>query len=1342
MAEEKITEIISQEAFDQVKQLGEELDVLNSKMAESIKTSVELRKTVSSATTYKEMASAMSQVNDAATQFVKTSSDRLNVERQIKAEGEKMVKVLEEEDRQLFTALNALDKVRKSDEELAAAVVKVDMALESQKKKLKDVKDEVRDSGTINDEQKKKIAELTVTIGELNVKRSEMMRQLKEDANTSTAVNTSYRQMNAQLVMLRNAYKSLTEEQRDNADIGGAMREAINNLDERLKAIDKSIGSNQRNVGNYEVILEKALNGEMNMRSVLKELQQELTNQEVKRRLLGQTIAEQEKKVQQLLDTEGKESASYKAEAQTLDGMKQKYTDMGAAISDLTQKTGALKDAQSDAQTAVKNAAQDAGGVKAAVEGVSLLTQSYNALNAMMAVSGADSQKLADIFNKMMIIQNGLNSINKIAITLQKESLLRLKIREAVDKVRLVYIKAQTSDTVKQTAAEVAETAATVANTKAEQVNTSAKSGNTAATVAATAATGGLAAGEGVATATSFTLAGALKAVGVAIKSIPGVGWILAIASALAAVIPVLVSVRKKHDDLNVSVNEGRRFAQVYNEAANSIEKEVMQMDRLVSKINNSERGSREWEKAVKAVADNLGVSSKWLKENIDKTNELAEAWKNVRLAQAIDEKSVEKAAKMMTDTVDGMEKLREEVEKSGDIYASDKQLKKYGEDLRNALNLTNDEVKKMYQESAAELVEARKTMTAAEGAQLSIWDFFLKKATNLAKEKGLEIIKKSDEVTKSVKDNMDSLADAARDSASQIVQNEIDGFDNYADFIADTAKKNAETAKKLQLKTIAGAKEYYAKQKKAALDAAWENHKANKTSQEQYEKEVLAIKTRYANEERLATDSLRKQSLKSTDSAAEYYKGILRELESYEDKSLTKTYRGRLNKLEKMKAAELAKYKLTEEQKANVEKLYAIKRAEIEDDEQKRVQQSIAAAYAVQVEQRLKLLETNAKAAGKKGYELSALLLDIEEQRYQQEAVNREEAFKKETNDVEEGSEEWVAIRNKYNSMEELAEAEHQSKMREIRKSGIDQQLDEVMKQYADLRNILITEGGGNLSQSDELQTNYDESKAALQLFIDDKARILEEGLMTEEAYYRRLHEMQAKAAQDEKALNDMRKENVWSMANATVDAFNSIADSIKGMLGDSVNAVIAQQALSLAQVYMEQGVAIASAIRLAFEDKSNVTWYEAAAKAVTSVALVIGETVAAFKAVKQAKIASAQAQVSAYAEGTSHHPGGDAVVGEGGKPELVSTGNKSFVVAKPTLIKDLPVGAKVTPLEVQSLREMPQQVDFDLSEVVEHMTKIEKRDRVHIDVGKNVYSYIVKGANRTRLLNKQFSH
>ena len=1261
MAEERINDIIAPEAFDQLKQLSADLSESNTKMSELIKTCGELRKSVSEAVDYKGMASAMSQVNNAATQYVKTSSDRLNVERQIKAEGEKMVKVLEEEDKQLFTALNALDKVRKSDEELAAAVVKVDLALESQKKKLKDVKDEVRDSGTINDEQKKKIAELTVTIGELNVKRSEMMRQLKEDANTSTAVNTSYRQMNAQLVMLRNAYKSLTEEERNNVDIGGQMREAINNLDERLKAIDKSIGSNQRNVGNYEVILEKALNGEMSMRRVMMDLQRELTNVEIKRRLLGQTIAEQEAKVAQLLDTEGKTSSNYQQEAATLDEMKRKYTEMGNAVNDLTEKTGFLRDTSSDMQTAVKNAAQDAGGVKAMTESIGLLTQGYNALNALMAVSGADSQQLADIYNRMMIIQNGLNSINKIALALQQQSIIRVKARAALDKVRLLYMKAQTGETAKQAAAEVAETtaeaantAATKANTVAEQANTAAKSGNAAATVAATAATGGLAAGEGVATATSFTLVGALKAVGLAIKSIPVIGWILAAISALGA-LTVLVY---KHLTAEKELTEEQRLRkEIEAEAANARQKaledtakEFMVLDRNVKKIHEAAEGSREHSAAVKDVADKLGVSESWLRKNIKRVDELTEAWKRVRKAQALSDAYVTAAANKQ---VEAEQKI---------IELQSKEYK---------------ERKKMLQEMGY------------------------------------------------------SKADAKRMAQQENLNNTI-----------NTIRRNAATQ---------------AKELGQLADDAMAGVQADI-------EQVAAVQEEAANNTAKTTSSSVNAQKKEIEAAAEYYKGVLKQLADFEDKELTKTARGRIAKLEAQKAEELAKYTLNAEQRAKVEELYAKRIQEIRDEEARRVQQSIAAAYAVQVEQQLKLMEDEARRRGIQGKELSDLLIKIENERYAQEEKNREEAFRKETKDLEKGGAEYVAIRKKYDALYEKAVFDHEAKLGNIRASGIDGEFEKIRNAYKNLINELtIQRGGDELTEVEKLQLAAKQSREELELFesmtteqLDTVRQLFEDGLITQEdyaertdsilkgmgltmaQYYAKLAELRANDVKDQKAADDAKNKSIFASSMVIADSFQSIGDSLSQLTGESIGMTIAMQAIAMAQVLANQAVAISAAIEKAMSDPTNVNVMMAIASAAAGVAAVLAQVVSAKMAIDQSR--QALSSVNAYAEGTSNHPGGDAVVGEGGKPELVTAGSKTFIVEKPTLIKDLSVGSKVTPLEVQRMSEISQQVD--LSGVLASMEDLKKRDRVHIDVGKNVYSYIVKGASKARILNKQFSH
>jgi hypothetical protein len=85
------------------------------------------------------------------------------------------------------------------------------------------------------------------------------------------------------------------------------------------------------------------------------------------------------------------------------------------------------------------------------------------------------------------------------------------------------------------------------------------------------------------------------------------------------------------------------------------------------------------------------------------------------------------------------------------------------------------------------------------------------------------------------------------------------------------------------------------------------------------------------------------------------------------------------------------------------------------------------------------------------------------------------------------------------------------------------------------------------------------------------------------------------------------------------------------------------------------------------------------------------------------------------------------------------VTEESKNYVKDRPTLIIDLPVGSKVMPLNTRTLDSHQQ---IDLTEVLSSMNRIERKDCVHIDVDRNVYTYIVKGVSRSRVLNKQISH
>jgi len=62
----------------------------------------------------------------------------------------------------------------------------------------------------------------------------------------------SYDDLNAKLNQLIRNYKALTQAQRDDISVGGAMLKQIDLLDSELKQLDATMGRHQRNVGNYK----------------------------------------------------------------------------------------------------------------------------------------------------------------------------------------------------------------------------------------------------------------------------------------------------------------------------------------------------------------------------------------------------------------------------------------------------------------------------------------------------------------------------------------------------------------------------------------------------------------------------------------------------------------------------------------------------------------------------------------------------------------------------------------------------------------------------------------------------------------------------------------------------------------------------------------------------------------------------------------------------------------------------------------------------------------------------------------------------------------------------------
>ena len=615
MAEERINDIIAQEAFDQLAEFGKALNALNDKMKEIIGTADEVKKAMSSATGFKDVADATSKANDVAKEYVETTRKSQEVHAKMKSTFEGVMSSVDKYDKAIDGAREAMRSAREETGQLLLRVIDEKAAVEAssksrkeQNKLLKESQDDlkaaktaldgyvakeksIRDTiaataaemerekeangensaryselaqkmesyqmmlesnvseqqkyleimnaaqqavdkhkdrlvdleiaerqhkasmseaqlaakqsldieqqqaGSINElrkqlsqytsaynalsEEERENIEIGVPLAEGMNAIKERLRELNNEQKNAGFAEGSYRQLNAELGELRNQYKALSEAERENDEIGGALQQRIMELDTKLKALDKGIGQNQRNVGDYTMILDRVMNGEVSIRNAMRTMSIELNKNELRRRGLTDSIKEQEKAVQELRRTEGEGSAAYTEAVQKLDQMNAEYAEVTSKVNDLTDKLGNLKDVQADISRATQGMAADAGNVKAAVEGVGLLTNAYSILQAGTVALGADSQALADIYNKVMVLQQGLNSINKIADALQRESILRVRARAALDKLRLAYTQALAAETAKKTAIETTETAATTANTVAEKTNTAAKVGNT-----------------------------------------------------------------------------------------------------------------------------------------------------------------------------------------------------------------------------------------------------------------------------------------------------------------------------------------------------------------------------------------------------------------------------------------------------------------------------------------------------------------------------------------------------------------------------------------------------------------------------------------------------------------------------------------------------------------------------------------------------------------------------------------------------------------------------------------------------------------------------------------------
>lgn len=145
-----------------------------------------------------------------------------------------------------------LDQYHDTYEEQAKSLVKINRELEQNKKAQKD-NEKALSMGRVSMTQfTAKQAELIAQHRSLTQEKRTLTQIMTAEEKAAQSQEGSYVHMSQQLELLKKAYKDLSDEGR-NSDFGKELEASIQNLDAHLKDVAADMGEFQRNVGNYAI---------------------------------------------------------------------------------------------------------------------------------------------------------------------------------------------------------------------------------------------------------------------------------------------------------------------------------------------------------------------------------------------------------------------------------------------------------------------------------------------------------------------------------------------------------------------------------------------------------------------------------------------------------------------------------------------------------------------------------------------------------------------------------------------------------------------------------------------------------------------------------------------------------------------------------------------------------------------------------------------------------------------------------------------------------------------------------------------------------------------------------
>ena len=287
----------------------------------------------------------------------------------------------------------------------------------------------------------------------------------------------------------------------------------------------------------------------------------------------------------------------------------------------MTQELGRLMDIRDDIAKQGSVFANDEAQIAGVIKGIGGLTGAFTAAQGAASLFVGENENLQKVMLKVQSLMSITMGLQQVQQALNKDSEFRLV---TINGLKRWYNKVVAEGNVLQ----ATETAETIKNTAAKEINTAAEARNATAKQAssngskeviamqnldtASKATNAAAASAG--TVANFTLAGAFRAVGAAIRAIPVWGWI---AAAIAAVVAVVGTLAAKANAAKKAANDAFNAAVKKQEDFNkAIADKVSEQITLYNKLK------REYT----ALGNNFKAQKKYIKDNQDAFHSLGVA--------------------------------------------------------------------------------------------------------------------------------------------------------------------------------------------------------------------------------------------------------------------------------------------------------------------------------------------------------------------------------------------------------------------------------------------------------------------------------------------------------------------------------------------------------------------------------------------------------------------------------------------------------------------------------------------------------------------------------------------